>query len=60
MKFGPISNKKSRLRFKEYLYNRIIINVYAQTERANQEANEHLFTIISNFFILFQNNTLYY
>jgi hypothetical protein len=37
MKFEPISNRKSRLRIKEYIYNRTVINVFEQTETAFQK-----------------------
>jgi len=39
MKFETISNRKSIVSFKEYIYKRTIINVYVQTETADQVQN---------------------
>ena len=48
-RFVPTSNRKSRLRNKRYLHNRTTINVFAQTESANNERKEHFYTKLSHF-----------
>ena len=58
MTFEPVSNRISTLGIKEYLYNRNLINVCAQTETLDQEGNEYFYSVLSNFLTLFQNVTL--
>ena len=58
MRFELTSNKTLRLKFKNSLYKRTIINVKAQTKPAFQGRNEHFYFKFSNFFPLFQNMML--
>jgi len=57
MKFETISNRKSMVRFKEYVYNGNIINVCAQNKQLIRKEMKTFYQNLS-YFILVQNKTL--